>query len=425
MRVTVGSSGKHLTKSKCMAGLQCERRLWRQVHNPAPYEEAPPGSLMAIGSEIGRRAWHLFPGGIEVREEPWEHGNAIETTRELIADKRVPAILEGAFEAQGVRVRIDILERTEGGWRLYEVKGSTKLKDQHLPDISVQALVCHEAGLSVIATHLLHINKDYVRGSGEIDWRDYFQSTDVTDAVKDDVLRWPDVIRSQQRTISRNIEPEVAPGKHCYRPYECEFFDGCSRGKPTDWILKLPRITDRDFGALVDMGIDAISDIPDDFKLTASQQRVRDCIRRKAPILSSNLAQAATSLGPPAYYRDFETFNPGIPIYPATRPYQTIPFQWSLHRVDKDGTLSHFEYLADGRVDPRSELAKRLVECLNETDYPIGTYTSFEKTRLTELAYSVPVLEDSLIDIVGRVIDLHAVISRHIDHPDFLGSKSL
>ena len=42
-----------------------------------------------------------------------------------------------------------------------------------------------------------------------------------------------------------------------------------------------------------------------------------------------------------------------------------------------------------------------------------------------DLARDVRALGDSLNDIVGRIVDLHAVISRHIDHPDFLGSKSL
>ncbi len=380
---------------------------------------------MAIGSEIGRGAWNLFPGGVEVREQPWEHGKAVETTRNLIADKRVPAIFEAGFESHGVRIRVDILERAEGGWRLHEVKGATKLKHQFLPDISVQAFVCEETGLPVISTHLLHVNNRYIRASGEIAWREFFQSTDVTDPVKADLPRWPDVIRAQHNVISGETEPDVPPGKHYFQPYECEFIDGCSQGKPADWVLRLPRISNGTLGELVDMGIDAISDIPDDFHLTASQQRVRDCIKQKTVIVSSDLGGAVAPLGPPADYLDFETFNPGIPIYPGTRPYQTIPFQWSLHRVNRDGTVSHFEYLAEGDVDPRPKLARRLVECLSETDYPIITYTSFEKTRLTELAGAVCELSGSLKDIIGRLADLHAVISPNLDHPDFLGCKSL
>ena len=80
-----------------MAGLQCLRRLWLLVHDPMPYEEPAPGSLLDIGQEIGRKAHLLFPGGIEVTEEPWEHAQAVARTATLMTDANVPAIFEAAF----------------------------------------------------------------------------------------------------------------------------------------------------------------------------------------------------------------------------------------------------------------------------------------------------------------------------------------
>jgi hypothetical protein len=45
--------------------------------------------------------------------------------------------------------------------------------------------------------------------------------------------------------------------------------------------------------------------------------------------------------GPPAFYLDFEAFLPAVPLYVGTKPYQVLPFQWSLHRVDSDGATGH------------------------------------------------------------------------------------
>jgi hypothetical protein len=44
--------------------------------------------------------------------------------------------------------------------------------------------------------------------------------------------------------------------------------------------------------------------------------------------------------GPPACYPDFEAMMPPVPLYEGTRPYQTTPFQWSLHMIDGDVALN-------------------------------------------------------------------------------------
>src|SRR5262245_39925307 len=88
----------YLTKSRYTAGLQCLRRLWFNVHEPAEWEEPRSGSFEDIGLEIGRMSHRLFPGGVLVEEAPWEHANAVTRTAALMANCSVPAIFEGAFE---------------------------------------------------------------------------------------------------------------------------------------------------------------------------------------------------------------------------------------------------------------------------------------------------------------------------------------
>ena len=72
--------------------------------------------------------------------------------------------------------------------------------------------------------------------------------------------------------------------------------------------------------------------------------------------------------GPPTCYLDFEAMMPPIPLYEGTRPYQTIPFQWSLHVLADDGTLHHREFLADADGDPRHAFAETLIDALSGSD---------------------------------------------------------
>ncbi|HEY5475189.1 MAG TPA: DUF2779 domain-containing protein, partial [Tepidiformaceae bacterium] len=50
--------------------------------------------------------------------------------------------------------------------------------------------------------------------------------------------------------------------------------------------------------------------------------------------------------------------SPCLPIFAGTRPYQAQPFQWSDHVLHADGSLDHYEFLADGTADPRRAFAE-------------------------------------------------------------------
>ena len=116
---------------------------------------------------------------------------------------------------------------------------------------------------------------------------------------------------------------------------------------------------------------------------------------------------------------------PPIPLYEGTRPYQTIPFQWSLHAITGDGELRHREFLADGGDDPRRRFADSLVEALHEFDGPIVVYSAYEQTRLRELACEFPDLSESLNAIIARLVDLLPIVRSAVYFPEFGFSNSI
>jgi uncharacterized protein DUF2779 len=173
------------------------------------------------------------------------------------------------------------------------------------------------------------------------------------------------------------------------------------------------------------LGVESISAIPGDFRLSTRQEIVRDVTRNGKPFVASDLSERLDGFGPPAFYLDFEAFFPAVPLYPGIRPYQTVPFQWSLHRVDSKGNVSHQEFLAEGGLDPRRRVAETLIAALKGTKWPIVVYSSYERTRLTELAAVFPDLARPIDGIARRLLDLLPVVRRDLYHPGFEFSNSI
>ena len=415
----------HLTKSRYIAGLQCLRRLWLLAREPLPYEEPAPGSPMDVGQQIGRKAHLLFLGGALVDEEPWQHAQAVARTNALMTDERVPAIFEGAFEFDGVRIRVDVLERlAPGSWGLREVKSSTGPKDYYFDDIALQAYVLKGAGVAISSIELVHVNTAYVRGSGGVSWTDFFARVDVNDAVAARLADLPARLPAMRDCLGRAELPSAEPGSQC-APYDCEFWDRCIADKPADWIAYLPRLSQASADQLKALGIDAISAIPADFPLTPKQVIIRNAVASGQPHVAADLGRLLQPFGPPACYLDFEAMMPPIPLYEKTRPYQTIPFQWSLHAIDGDGVLSHKEFLADGVNDPRRQFAETLIDALASSHDPIIVYSAYEQTRLKELAVDFPDLSAALKAVIARLVDLLPVVRSTVYFPEFAFSNSI
>ena len=139
-----------LSKSRFISGLQCPLRLWYQCYEPKQAAEISPGqqAIFNTGHEVGRLATKLFPEGILIKKDHMRHRQAGITTKLLLRNKMVPAIFEGAFTFDGIRIRVDVLERVDGRrWNLIEVKSATSVKEVYKPDLAIQYHVLTRSGL--------------------------------------------------------------------------------------------------------------------------------------------------------------------------------------------------------------------------------------------------------------------------------------
>jgi len=382
--------------------------------------------VLAVGTEVGIAARQLAPDGVLVDEGPDQHERAVERTRKLMEKSAVPAIFEAAFTFDRIRVRADILERMPGGaWRLAEVKSSTRTKPEHLHDLSVQAHVIAGCGIPIEEMLLIHVDTDYVRGVDGIDWLGYFKRDDVTTEVRELLPLVPGRVAEMHAILGLPDAPEVRPSRHCFLPFECEFWTRCTAKKPADWIFHLPHLRRNQFQALDALGIESMREIPLEFPLNSLQRRVVDAMASGQELVSIDLAEALAPLSPPATYLDFETFSPAIPLYAGTSPYERVPFQWSAHNDDGHEGVEHFEFLADGARDPRQQFAETLLAAIEPLPGPVIVYSPFEASVLRELALHFPDLSPRLLALIDRLQDLLPIVRRHVVSPGFLGSFSI
>ena len=416
-----------LSKSRFVAGLHCPLRLWHLCYNPDLVTEVSPvqQAIFDTGHEVGRLATRLYPGGVLIEEDHLHHEEAMKSTLAALEDPSVPAIFEGAFLYDGVRIRADILERLEDDrWNLIEVKSSTSVKDYHLPDVAVQCHVLKGSGLAVGAAGIMHLNNQYLYDGEHLDLESLFSFFDLSGQVLDiqDEIRLK--IAELKKALAGSVPPETVPSRGCNSPYGCEFWEYCTAERPEFWVMQLSGIGQKKLDQLAELGIEDIRDIPTSFPLTKRHERIRDCTVSGAAYAAPELTTDLMDVQYPVHFLDFETVSPAIPRYANTRPYQTIPFQWSDHILSKDGTIEHREYLCQEDKDPREEFAGTLLETLGHKG-SIFVYTNYEKRVIEELAEFFPQYRNELLTLLDRLKDLHALVKKHVYHPEFHGSFSL
>ncbi len=417
-----------ISKSRFVAGVQCLKRLYWQVHEPelAAEPDAADQGIMQQGHEVGMLARQLFPGGVEVRSDRGLD-EAIRATRELVANREIPAIYEGVFEHGGVLVRVDLLHRRrDGRWRLIEVKSTTEVKDHHLDDLGIQYRVVSRSGLDVASACLAHINRGYIFEGGSIEVRRFFKIRNLTSQVERLQPKLTFQLRSQFTVLSMPKAPDIAPGRQCNDPVTCEFYERCNLPRPDDHIGYLPRLHASAAEELEEMGVASIRDIPDDFELTEIQRRAATSVQTGEPWYDiDGLTTHLAGLKYPLFFMDFETVSPAIPRFAGMRPYDQLPFQWSAHVLTKPGAeVEHFEFLATDSSDPRSNFITSLCAALGGSG-SIVVYSAFESQRLSELAAWLPEFADRIKNIQSRLFDLLPIIRNCVYHPAFAGSYSL
>jgi hypothetical protein len=395
-----------LTKSDYLLGLQCPKLLWNKKHNfinfPKPNDVEK--AKFKEGDLIGEFAKKLFPEGVDLSKLDFKEN--ITKTKELL-EKRVP-LFEVGFLTNDLFSRADILVPTgKLKWDIVEVKSATKVKDVNIHDVSFQKYIYEKAGLKIRSCFILHVNNQYVKDE-TLDLNDFFVKTDVTEKVKEFILGIEKRIDNMLKIINSKEEPKISIGIHCLDPYECALKKECWRNIPDGSVFEFYGMLKRKSFELYNSGIIKLKEVPDSIKLN-DKQKIQKLVAEKNELHKekTKIQYFLDNLKYPIYYLDFETINPAIPKFDGMKPYQRIPFQFSLHIQEKpNGKLKHISFLADGIDDPRPKFLQALKNNLGDKGDILVYNQSFEKGVLKECVDAFPEFENWLENINLRIKDL-------------------
>jgi predicted RecB family nuclease len=422
-----------LSKSRLMAFRQCARRLWLETHAPELRDEsAATATRKQAGHALGDLARRLY--------DPADQGHVMDARADGYAAvlKESAALLrerqplfEAGFCGAGTVAFADVLlpvkHQGQDAWRMVEVKSSTKVKDHNIDDAAVQCFAARSSGLNLASIRVANIDSTWTY-PGNDDYSGLLRETDITQEAferHDDVQEW---VRSANEVLTQRLEPKVATGTHCSDPFPCGFREHCEAGVPqTEFPVQwLPGAGAKLLTAhLSNPEVLDMRQVPNQL-LNEKQLRVKiQTLSRKPWFDAAGAARALKAWNPPLHFLDFETIQFAVPIWAGTRPYQQMPFQFSLHKLRPDGSTEHQEFLDVSGQEPSELLARALVQACESEGSVVAYNAAFEKSCIQALAHQLPALRSALLGIADRLVDLLPIVRNHYYHPAQQGSWSI
>ena len=414
---------KRLSKSRYTQFCKCQKNLWLNAYKPeVAVVDASTEARFESGNEVGDLAMELFGPFVEVTTKQANGSldlSAMVEKTTLEMSKGTENICEASFVYENNYCAVDILQKTENGWAIYEVKstsfpefeGQQAKLDKYAPDIAYQKWVLTQCGVKVTGTFLVCLNSDYVR-QGKLDLQGLFTIVDTESLIANEYQKVPAQANMALKVLNTDHEPKDDLSEHCMKPYACPFFDYCKRqhGIPEDepTVFDLYRMNWAKKLEHYHAGRILIKNVREEGLSDKQQMQVECTLNHTEHIDKDGIREFLAGLSYPLYFLDFETLQQPIPQYDGQKPYQQITFQYSLHiKKSEDAPYEHKEFLApsDGK-DPRRALAKQLCQDIPMNVCTLAYNMSFECGRIKELAELYPNLSAHLLNIREHIKDL-------------------
>lgn len=402
-----------LSKSKYCGLWQCPKIAWLNKYKP---EEMVINdaiqSRMDAGNVVGDLAMGLFGEFVEVTAyngEKLDLSQMIARTQEEM-EKGTPVICEASFSYNGLYCAVDILRKDGDGWAIYEVKSSTSAeKDVYTADVAYQKYVLQNCGVNLTNVYLVCLNNEYVF-DGTLDLQQLFKITDITVPVAFEQRNLAANLSIGERLLNDPNEPEIDISERCMHPYECAYWKYCTGHIPKPSVFDLYRMPFQKKLDCYKHGMFRYEDLILTSGITNEKQlrQMEYSLSDKGTYLDKEGIRAfLDTLSYPLYFLDFETMQLPVPQFPGTKPYQQIPFQYSLHYIEEPGgVLKHKEFLGVSGEDPRRAIAESLCRDIPMNVCVTAYNRGFECGRIKELAYAFPDLAEHLLNIRSNIQDL-------------------
>lgn len=420
-----------ISKSQYVKGCQCPKALWFSLNRRdlTPPVDPAKQAIFDAGNAVGDWAKTYFPGGVEVRVPFYKTEEGAAATRAFIAAGHEVIFEATAIHAgDGTHARIDILRKVPGTdtWDMVEVKGSTSVKDYHQDDMSFQYRVFTGAGYRINHCFMMLIDNEYVR-DGDVDPRRLFKLENITPLVLAKQPEVEGVIPALTAALQSKEEPQEKIGARCFKPFDCDYTSHCWQGIPDYNIYSVLTKTKAD-EVVEALGSYEVKSLPLHLMPKGAKGKdVQSYISGQVEVNPDKIREFLGGLQYPLYYLDYETIGSAIPIFDRTRPFQAIPFQFSLHVEETPGAeLKHHEFLHKDRSDPRAAFIEALIRLCGIQGTVIVYNQAFEEGVNKALMQDFPQHAAAIVAINARMADLLVPFkNRWLYHPSQHSSASI
>ena len=421
-----------LSKTDFLIYRDCAHNVWVKIHASEIYRAKPLSlfeqGLLETGNEVDRVARELFPHGVLVGR-----GDA-EGTARLVAE-RAPVLYQPVFETERFTTACDILvwDAARGVYDLFEVKSSTNGNDKkelYTNDLAFQAEVLRANGVPLGRLMLVRLNGDYVLGEAL-----GVQALFALDDFSESVATISEAVAGEMATAYQLLQSETPLPAPCGcmtkgRSAHCTCFSYINPTVPDYSVHDISRIglSKRKLAELVDRGILAVADVPDDFELSEAQaNQVRAAKTGRGMIDEAAIGDFLGAMSYPVAFLDYETYPCAIPRFAGYSPYDHIPFQFSLDVIDRPGgELVHYEFLHTTPDCPDAALLAALQAAMPTSGSVVVWNQTFERGINDRLAERNPGARDFLGGVDVRIVDLMDVFAMQAYvHPEFRGKTSI
>jgi len=417
-----------ITKSDFIRFLHCPRFAWLWKHRPDLRGEYDHGGRFAKqGREVELLARKLFPKGKEVKG--FDGAGFAETQRLIREGAKV--IYQAVAMTSHYEAKADILVRADNGtqWSLYEVKSSSTLKEDYLADVYFQWLAFEAAGIKLASIHLVTVNGNYIYHESEgIRPKQLFSVHDMTLELPGMEIRWKALVETARHVLTSVHEPKVLVlNKGLKHELPHEMLEEYWKGVPEFSVYRITHIAREQLMDLIGRGILDINQVPDDYFSSERQKHQVQLTKSKRIFVDRQKLKAELKqLRYPLYFLDYETIMPAVPLFDGHKAYQIVPFQYSLHVIDRPGAKPrHYDYLHTRKTDPAANLLKTLRKHIGDRGSVLAWNAPFEKSCNQRMADRNPKYQAFLGSVNDRLYDLALIFKDiYVDYR-FRGSVSI
>lgn len=326
-------------------------------------------------------------------------------------------ILKGRFEADGLRVKIPAIHKVEGGWDVYFTYMGNIPKADDVRFYANHCWVLTRLGIQINEIYVVHFAASYVRGTtldvnACLSVSDSFYKpngkphVNITQKVKERIKDLKPALSAMFEVDSWDDFPITL--KECPYTVRCDHYEKCfySEQPLSDAsVVFLNQSSRRQ--EMIEQGIQRMADIPLDMIEGSRTQFAQIMADKLGGLFADRFALSdwlkRTQEGPISFL-DFEWDTFALPPYEGMRPFDVLPFQYSLHILESN-ELKHLEFL--GTQDCRLGFVETLLKDLPETG-TVYAYNAMgaEAIRLREMARQFPQYAKKLEAIIDRMRDM-------------------